>query len=174
MRGAEWGRLLAGSTSAMAGAGGLPPRRLVPAGPQVQVHPAALPLALHVFADNSRHSSPWAAKLYADARARGKRHPRPSASSDAPGCGSPGPAGTPTPPPTQSATAANNASSADDLTQGLKRRPRAPNPGRRARRIATLASCTTSPASGRTSSGSPPFGPSGGKSRHLPPRGACT
>jgi hypothetical protein len=31
--------------------------------------------ALHVFADNSRHSSPWAAKLYADARARGKRHP---------------------------------------------------------------------------------------------------
>jgi transposase len=32
--------------------------------------------ALHVFADNSRHSSPWAAKLYADARARGKRHPQ--------------------------------------------------------------------------------------------------
>ena len=27
------------------------------------------------FADNTRHSSPWAAKLYADARARGKRHP---------------------------------------------------------------------------------------------------
>jgi transposase len=32
--------------------------------------------ALHIFADNSRHSSPWAAKLYADARARGKRHPQ--------------------------------------------------------------------------------------------------
>jgi transposase len=31
--------------------------------------------ALHIFADNSRHSSPWAARLYADARARGKRHP---------------------------------------------------------------------------------------------------
>jgi transposase len=31
--------------------------------------------ALSVFADNSRHSSPWAAKLYADARRRGKRHP---------------------------------------------------------------------------------------------------
>jgi transposase len=32
--------------------------------------------ALHIFADNARHSSPWAAKLYADARARGKRHPQ--------------------------------------------------------------------------------------------------
>jgi transposase len=31
--------------------------------------------ALVTFADNSRHSSPWAAQLYADARARGKRHP---------------------------------------------------------------------------------------------------
>lgn len=31
--------------------------------------------ALMTFADNSRHSSPWAAQLYADARARGKRHP---------------------------------------------------------------------------------------------------
>jgi transposase len=31
--------------------------------------------ALMTFADNSRHSSPWAARLYADARARGKRHP---------------------------------------------------------------------------------------------------
>ena len=53
--------------------------------------------ALHVFADNARHSSPWAAKLSADARARGKRHPRPSGSSAGPGCGSSGPAGTPTP-----------------------------------------------------------------------------
>ncbi|MGH8871276.1 MAG: IS110 family transposase [Acidimicrobiia bacterium] len=31
--------------------------------------------ALAMFAENSRHESPWAAKLYADARARGKRHP---------------------------------------------------------------------------------------------------
>jgi transposase len=31
--------------------------------------------ALATFADNSRHASPWAAKLYNDARARGKRHP---------------------------------------------------------------------------------------------------
>lgn len=31
--------------------------------------------ALSIFADNSRHASPWAAQLYADARARGKRHP---------------------------------------------------------------------------------------------------
>jgi hypothetical protein len=31
--------------------------------------------ALFIFADNSRHASPWAAKLYADARRRGKRHP---------------------------------------------------------------------------------------------------
>ncbi len=30
---------------------------------------------LATFADNSRHSSPWAAKLYNDARNRGKRHP---------------------------------------------------------------------------------------------------
>ncbi|HEY5985653.1 MAG TPA: hypothetical protein VIV12_04610 [Streptosporangiaceae bacterium] len=32
--------------------------------------------ALHIFADNPRHGSPWAAKLDADARARGKRHPQ--------------------------------------------------------------------------------------------------
>lgn len=31
--------------------------------------------ALATFADNSRHASPWAAQLYADARRRGKRHP---------------------------------------------------------------------------------------------------
>lgn len=31
--------------------------------------------ALMTFADNSRHSSAWAADLYAQARARGKRHP---------------------------------------------------------------------------------------------------
>lgn len=32
-------------------------------------------LALTWFADNSRHASPWAAKIYNDARARRKRHP---------------------------------------------------------------------------------------------------
>ena len=31
--------------------------------------------SLATFADNSRHASPWAAQLYADARRRGKRHP---------------------------------------------------------------------------------------------------
>jgi transposase len=31
--------------------------------------------ALTCFADNSRHDSPWAARVYADARARGCRHP---------------------------------------------------------------------------------------------------
>lgn len=31
--------------------------------------------ALGIFADNSRHASPWAARLYGSARARGKRHP---------------------------------------------------------------------------------------------------
>ena len=31
--------------------------------------------ALSTYADNSRHASPWAAQLYADARKRGKRHP---------------------------------------------------------------------------------------------------
>jgi transposase len=31
--------------------------------------------ALINFADDSRHASPWAAKVYAEARARGKRHP---------------------------------------------------------------------------------------------------
>jgi transposase len=31
--------------------------------------------ALSIFADNSRHASPWAAQLYNDARRRGKRHP---------------------------------------------------------------------------------------------------
>jgi transposase len=31
--------------------------------------------ALTVFADNSRHADPWAARIYAGARARGHRHP---------------------------------------------------------------------------------------------------
>jgi len=32
-------------------------------------------VAMTTFADNSRHASPWAAKTYSDARARGKDHP---------------------------------------------------------------------------------------------------
>jgi transposase len=32
-------------------------------------------VAVTTFADNSRHASPWAAKVYNDARARGKDHP---------------------------------------------------------------------------------------------------
>jgi transposase len=32
-------------------------------------------VAITTFADNSRHASPWAAKVYADARARGHDHP---------------------------------------------------------------------------------------------------
>jgi transposase len=32
-------------------------------------------VAVTTFADNSRHASPWAAKVYDDARARGKDHP---------------------------------------------------------------------------------------------------
>jgi transposase len=32
-------------------------------------------VALTTFADNSRHASPWAAQVYADARARGHDHP---------------------------------------------------------------------------------------------------
>jgi hypothetical protein len=31
--------------------------------------------AITIYADNSRHASPWAAKIYNDARAAGKDHP---------------------------------------------------------------------------------------------------
>jgi transposase len=55
--------------------------------------------ALTAYAHNSRLASPWAGRLYADARARGKRNPTPPASSRVPGYGSSGPAGS-TPPPT--------------------------------------------------------------------------
>jgi transposase len=34
-----------------------------------------LRLAITIFADNSRHASPWAARVYTDARARGHDHP---------------------------------------------------------------------------------------------------
>ena len=41
--------------------------------------------AITTFADNSRHASPWAAKIYNDARPRPRPPPRRSASSPAPG-----------------------------------------------------------------------------------------
>jgi transposase len=66
--------------------------------------------ALATFAGNSRHSSPWAAKVYADTRRRGKHHPTPSASWLGPGCGSCGPAGTTTPSTTPPDTAQNGGS----------------------------------------------------------------
>ena len=66
--------------------------------------------ALHTFASNSRHSSPWAAKLYADARRRGKHHPHAVRILAAPGSGSCGPAGTTTRPMWSTTTAPNNAS----------------------------------------------------------------
>ena len=43
--------------------------------------------ALIDFAGDSRHANPWAADLYAKARARGKTTPTPSASWPAPGAG---------------------------------------------------------------------------------------
>jgi transposase len=48
-------------------------------GTMVQFRWAANPRArnaLVTFADNSRHASPWAARLYQQARRRGKRHPQ--------------------------------------------------------------------------------------------------
>ena len=54
-----------------------PERRARPAASASGWRPTAAPATpSHVFADNARHSSPWAAKLYADARGRGKRHPQ--------------------------------------------------------------------------------------------------
>jgi hypothetical protein len=41
--------------------------------------------ALTLYADNSRHASPWAERIYGDARARGCRRPPPCASWLAPG-----------------------------------------------------------------------------------------
>jgi Transposase IS116/IS110/IS902 family len=60
--------------------------------------------ALTAFAHNSRLASPWAGRLYADARARGKRNPTPPASSPVPGSGSSGPAGSKPPPTTPPCT----------------------------------------------------------------------
>jgi transposase len=62
--------------------------------------------AITDFADDSRLASPWAADIYTRARARGMRHPTPSASWPAPGSWSSGSAGRPAPPTTPPATAA--------------------------------------------------------------------
>lgn len=66
-------------------------------------------VAITSFADNSRHSSAWAADSYQRARTRGARHPHWAyESSPEAGSGSSGPAGTPTPSTTRHDTAANN------------------------------------------------------------------
>ena len=67
--------------------------------------------ALCDFAGDSRHSNPWAADLYAKARARKCDHRMPSASWPALGRPSSGVAGRPTRPTTPPSTAASNASS---------------------------------------------------------------
>jgi hypothetical protein len=77
--------------------------------------------ALTAFAHNARMQSAWAGRLYADARARGKRNPHATPSSPAPGSASSGPAGTPTRPTTPAPTSPNSASRPPDLTQELKR-----------------------------------------------------
>jgi hypothetical protein len=46
------------------------PRRLLPLAANTRAR-----TAITAFAHNARMQSPWAAKLYADARARGKRNP---------------------------------------------------------------------------------------------------
>jgi transposase len=49
--------------------------------------------ALLDFADDSRHASPWAATIYAEAIQRTRHHPTPCASWPAPGSGSSGASG---------------------------------------------------------------------------------
>jgi hypothetical protein len=73
--------------------------------------------ALTAFAHNSRLASPWAGRLYADARARGNATPTPPASSPVPGYGSSGPVGRTPPPTTPPSTKRNNASQPEELTQ---------------------------------------------------------
>src|SRR5512132_3179517 len=80
--------------------------------------------ALTAFAHNSRLASPWAGRLYADARARGKRNPTPPASSRVPGCGSSGPAGSTPPPTTRRAHRSATSQSPANLTQGTEAIPR--------------------------------------------------
>jgi hypothetical protein len=62
------------------------------------------------FADDSRHASPWAADVYARARARNPDIPTPSASSPEPGSASSGAAGKTASPTTPTSTAATRTS----------------------------------------------------------------
>ena len=62
--------------------------------------------AVTTFADNSRHSSPWAASVYQRARDRGCDHPPPCGYSPEHGSASSGAAGPTAPPTTPTATAA--------------------------------------------------------------------
>jgi hypothetical protein len=66
--------------------------------------------ALHAFADNSRHASPWALASMPTPADAASTTPTPSGSWPAPGFGSCGPAGTPTPPTTPPSMAVNSAS----------------------------------------------------------------
>jgi transposase len=72
--------------------------------------------ALIDFAGDSRHASPWAAHVYADALARTRRHPTPFGSWPAPGPGSSGASGKTTPPTTPQARKGGNAVGHPGLT----------------------------------------------------------
>jgi hypothetical protein len=63
------------------------------------------------FADGSRHASPWAARIYNDATARGKTTPTRCESWPEPGCTLSGTAGTTPSPTTRPATAPSSACS---------------------------------------------------------------
>jgi len=63
------------------------------------------------FADGSRHASPWAARIYNDATARGKDHPTRCESWPEPGRTLSGTAGTTPSPTTRPATAPSSACS---------------------------------------------------------------
>jgi transposase len=65
--------------------------------------------AIGIFADNSRHASPWAAKVYADARARGLDHPHAIRVLAERGSGSSGAAGRTACPTNRPSTAPPNA-----------------------------------------------------------------
>jgi Transposase IS116/IS110/IS902 family len=80
--------------------------------------------ALHIFADNARHSSPWAATLYANAPVRGKRHPQAMRILGRTWLQAIWATGTPTRPTTRPGTAPSNASPPDDLTQQTQTLPR--------------------------------------------------
>jgi hypothetical protein len=83
--------------------------------------------ALTAFAHNARMQSPWAGRLYADARAPRQAQPRTlPGSSLVPGSGSSGPAGTSAPHMTPTPTSPSSASQPPDLTQGTQAHRRPP------------------------------------------------